>query len=79
MAARKQLFHPDEVKDRIKITQLINRLTAHALSDDPTMNSSQVRAAQILLAKAVPDLKSVEYTGEGGGPLQVVITRFAED
>ncbi len=35
------------------------------------MTPSQIQAAKILLAKAVPDLQSVEHTGEGGGPVQV--------
>lgn len=31
-----------------------------------------------LIAKYLPDLKSTEITGEGGGDLQVQIIRFAE-
>ena len=79
MAARKQAFHPDEVKQKIKASQLINRLQNHALFvDDPeaedadmvrrqtVMSDSQVRAAFGLLAKTVPDLKSVEHSGNVG-------------
>jgi hypothetical protein len=73
MAARKQLWHPDEVKARIQASQLINRLTAHALSDEPIMDASQVTAATKLLNKVVPDLKAVEVTGAEGGPLEVNI------
>lgn len=78
MAARKQLFHPDEVKKRIQTTQLINRLQNHALFvDDPgmekyeivkrqtVMSDSQVRAAFGLLDKVVPNLKAVEHKGTG--------------
>ena len=65
MAKRKQAFHPDEVKKKIQASQLINRLTKHALSDDPLMDSSQVAAATKLLAKVVPDLKAVEHSGQG--------------
>jgi hypothetical protein len=71
MAARKQLFHPDEVKAKIKTSQLINRLTEHALSKKPLMDASQVTAAVKLIGKAVPDLKAIEHTGEGGGPVAV--------
>lgn len=63
MATRKQLWHPDDVKAKIQASQLINRLTEHAISKVPLMDSSQVKAAQILLAKVVPDLKSIEHTG----------------
>jgi hypothetical protein len=73
MAARKQLWHPEEVKARIQASQLINRLTAHALSDEPIMDASQVAAATKLLNKVVPDLKAVEVTGAEGGPLEVNI------
>ena len=65
MAARKQLWHPDEVKKRIQTSQLINRLTKHALSKEPIMNASQVNAAVRLIGKTVPDLKAVELSGAG--------------
>ena len=71
MAARKNLFHPDDVKRKIKTSQLINRLTDHALSDSPIMDASQVNAARALIAKVIPDLKAVEVTGEDGGPVKV--------
>lgn len=32
MAARKQLFHPDEIRKKIQASQLINRLQDYALS-----------------------------------------------
>lgn len=66
MARRKQAFHPDEVKAKIQASQLINRLTKHALSDEPIMDSSQVTAATRLLNKVVPDMKAVEHSGEVG-------------
>lgn len=31
-----------------------------------------------LLAKTLPDLKAVEHTGGGGGPLQVFVTSYAD-
>lgn len=70
MAARKQLWHPDEVRQKIQTSQLINRLTTHALSDEPIMDASQVAAAKTLIAKVLPDLKVQEITGANGGPLQ---------
>jgi len=73
MAARKQLWHPDEVKKRIQTSQLINRLTQNALSDDEIMTASQVNSAKILLNKVVPDVKSIEVTGAGGEPIKHAI------
>lgn len=63
MAARKQLFHPDDVKAKIQTSQLINRLSTHALSDKPIMDASQVTAAVKLLNKVIPDLKAIEHSG----------------
>ncbi len=63
MAKRKQLFHPDEVRKKIQVSQLINRLTANALSDEEIMTPSQVNSAKILIGKAVPDIKAVEHLG----------------
>lgn len=73
MAARKQLWHPDAVREKIKASQLINRLTDHALSDAPLMDASQVNAARALLGKVLPDLKATEITGENGGPVQIKV------
>jgi len=57
MASRKQLWHPDDVKAKIQASQLINRLTKHALSDAPIMDASQVAAATKLLNKVIPDAR----------------------
>lgn len=78
MATRKQLWHPDEVKKKIQASQLINRLTDHALSNEPIMDASQVTAAVKLLNKVVPDLKAVEHSGPDGGALTLEIIRFAD-
>jgi hypothetical protein len=71
MAERKQLWHPDEVKKKIQTSQLINRLTEHALSPDPIMDASQVNAAKILIGKVLPDVKAVELSGPNGGAIEV--------
>lgn len=63
MAARKQLFHPDDVKAKIKTSQLINRLQDHANSKEPILDASQVNAIRILLNKVIPDLKAIEHSG----------------
>lgn len=74
MARRKQAFHPDEVKQKIQASQLINRLTTHALSDDPIMDASQVNAAVRLLNKVVPDLKAVDHSGDVKHSGQITVT-----
>jgi hypothetical protein len=72
MAARKQLWHPDDVKQRIQASQLLNRLHDHALSAEPVMTDSQVRAAFGLLSKVVPDLKAIEHTGPGANGEHII-------
>ena len=70
MAARKQRWHPDEVRKRIQTSQLLNRLNSHALSEKPIMDSSQIQAARILLAKVLPDLASTTLQGDVNNPIQ---------
>lgn len=80
MAGRKGGFrHNDDTRQKIQAQQLINRLQAHVDAPEPLLDASQVNAAKALLNKVLPDLKAVEVSGEGGGPLQVVIQRFADD
>jgi hypothetical protein len=78
MAKRKQLWHPDEVRQKIQASQLINRLTAHVNSKTPLMDSSQVTAAVKLLGKVLPDLQSTALTNPDGGALTISVQRFAD-
>ncbi len=63
MAARKNLSHPDKVRERIRTTQLVRRLTKHVLGK-VAMEPTQVTAALGLLKKTLPDLSAVEHSGE---------------
>jgi hypothetical protein len=68
MAARKRrgTSHEgwtEEVRDRIRSSMLINRLINHALGECD-MSNTQVRAAEVLLRKALPDLSSAEIKQE---------------
>ena len=62
MAARKTAWHTEVVRRRIRATQLMRRLAKHALGK-LEMSATQIKAAEILLRKVVPDLKAVEHTG----------------
>ena len=50
-------------KDSIRASQLLNRLTAHALNDVP-MSNSQVNAADKALSYLRPKMAAVEHKGE---------------
>jgi len=74
MAERKNLSHQAIVRERIQTSQLINRLEGHALGDIE-MTQSQMKAAEILLRKSLPDLSSVALTNaDGDGPPSLMIT-----
>lgn len=57
-------------RDKIRTSMLINRLQNH-VAGRVEMSASQVRAAEILLRKRLPDLNSTELSGPGGGPIEV--------
>ena len=76
MPARKQLWHPEEVKQKIQAAQLINRLQDHAHAPEPIMDNSQVRAALGLLAKVVPDLKAVELSTDPDNPMEITVIQL---
>lgn len=80
MAARKQLWHPDEVKEKIRMSQLVNRLQDNALADEEFLTTGQINSINSLLDRVLPRLKAVELTGADGGPVEVSqITRKIVD
>lgn len=74
MAARKgplTTVKLDEMRRRIQSTLLLKRLEDHVLSG-AELSQTQLRAAEVLLRKTVPDLTAVELTGSDGGPVETV-------
>lgn len=72
MSARLRKTHQDDVRTKIQVSQLINRLEKHALSNDETeISASRMKAIEILLRKALPDLSSVELTGDENNPVAI--------
>lgn len=63
-----RLQQQDEWRKKIQASQLINRLNDHGLGI-VEMSATQVKAAQALIAKVLPDLKAVEHSG-------TIITRY---
>lgn len=75
MGARGVRLHPrhqDEVRAKIQASQIINRLQNH-LDGEVELSQTQVRAAEILLRKSIPDLASTELTGDPDKPLRGVL------
>ena len=72
MSARKRKVQlTDSWKDGIRVSMLMGRLYGHALGDND-MSQSQIKAAQIVLGKLVPDLNRAEHTGKDGGPMETI-------
>ena len=63
MAKRKMLFHPDYVREKIRASQLINRLQKCAFGEI-SLTVTQLRAIEILLRKSIPDLAAAEIRSE---------------
>jgi hypothetical protein len=63
MATRKMLRQPDYVREKIRTSQLINRLQKCAFGEI-SLTMTQLRAIEILLRKSIPDLAAVEIKAE---------------
>lgn len=72
MAVRLNNRHQDSVRAKIQAAKLINLLTEHA-HGKRELSATQVQSAKILLDKSVSNAPT-ELAGEGGGPLQMVVT-----
>lgn len=69
----------DSVRKRIQASNIVTRLHGIAegkITGDPKRLAVQVRAGQVLLAKALPDLSSVTWANDGDGPFRVVIEQL---
>jgi hypothetical protein len=65
MAVRKRLFHPEEVRQKIRTSQLVNRLHAF-VKGEIEMTPHQVTAALGLIRKTMPDLTAIAHSGTLG-------------
>lgn len=77
MAKRKNLFHDDETRRKIQTSQLVNRLTDHA-NGKIEMSPTQVKAAEVLLKKSLPDLAAIQLGGDEENPLQFALAGMKE-
>jgi hypothetical protein len=74
MAARKKKVTLTESwKEKIRAGVILDRLIKH-VNGEIEMTNSQIKAADILLKKTVPDLARTEVTGKDGEPQQHIVT-----
>lgn len=57
--------HQDDVRLKIQASAIIGRLQKH-IDGSVDMSPTQVRAAEILLKKSLPDLSQISGPGEDG-------------
>jgi hypothetical protein len=68
--ARLNRRQADTCRQAIQTTYLINRLHKH-IEGEVELTMAQIRAAEILLKKSLPDLSAVELTGDEENPVVV--------
>lgn len=71
MAARIRKTLTDSWKEKIKISLIVNRLNECA-TGNVEMTAQQIKAAEILLKKVLPDLKGVNMSAD------VTVTKVPE-
>lgn len=73
MAARKEPKNRDSSYKLQSAMQLLNRLEKHA-KGEIELTTTQVKAAQIVIGKYVPDLKAIEHSGNEQKPVRLIGT-----
>jgi len=64
MAERLRKLHQEDVRAKIKTSQLVNRLSDHALGE-LELTATQIKAIEVLIRKTLPDLSAVEMDHSG--------------
>ena len=64
--------HATKTRERIQTSMLINRLEDHMLGK-VELSTTQVRSAEILLKKSLPDLQSIEQHNTGEIETKIVV------
>ena len=66
MAARIRKTHQDDVRSRIEVSNLLTRVQKYANGElsDEDISPNRLNAIKLLLSKALPDLQSIELTGD---------------
>lgn len=76
MAARKlRTKHSDEVRSKIQVSNLLTRVHKYAMGelDDEDISPNRLNAIKLLLNKVLPDLSSVQISGDDESPLRMVV------
>ena len=65
--------HQDDVRAKIQVSNLITRVTKYAMGElsDEDISPNRLNAIKLLLAKALPDMSSVQLTGDENNPIVI--------
>lgn len=71
MAARIRKTHQDEIRAKIQVSNLLTRVQKYANGElsDEDISPNRLNAIKLLLNKALPDLQSIELTGDTNNPV----------
>jgi hypothetical protein len=78
VAVRKQLYHHEEVRQKIRTSQLINRLHDF-INGKIELSPHQVTAALGLIKKTMPDLAAIDATVRGDPTAPIALTLVGSD
>lgn len=73
MAARLNPRNQQSVRERIQVAKLIDVLQGHAIDEKYKLSVTRIKAIEILLRKAVPDLQSIALENAGNEPFKILI------
>ena len=62
--------HSQMVRDKIQASKLIAVLQDHALGISEELKPTRLKAIEMLLKKSIPDLQSIELTGDPDKPVE---------
>jgi hypothetical protein len=74
MAARtRQVKLSEQWRERIRAAGILQRLDKAAMGEID-ITATQLKAAEIVLRKTIPDLNKMEHSGPEGGKIQIEAT-----
>lgn len=74
MAARTiRTKHTDEIRAKIQVSNLLTRVHKYANGEltDEDISPNRLNAIKLLLSKALPDLQSIQLTGDANNPIVI--------
>lgn len=71
MAARLRKTHQEDVRKKIKVSNLITRLQKFAEGEltDEDISPNRLNAIKLLLSKTLPDLSTITLQGDSDNPI----------